>query len=58
MGAVWMRAKNDLRARWRGGVVLALVPGVAGGIVIANLVAALPGRPAARVQPAVVLRSE
>jgi hypothetical protein len=34
MGAVWMRAKNDLRARWRGALVLAVVIGVAGGIVM------------------------
>ncbi|MEX2555077.1 MAG: FtsX-like permease family protein [Actinomycetota bacterium] len=28
MSAVWMRARNDLRARWRGAVLLALVLGV------------------------------
>lgn len=34
MGAVWMRTRSDLRARWRGAVLLAVLLGVMGGIAI------------------------
>jgi Zn-dependent protease len=40
------------------GVGLALLAGVAATVVVANLVAAWPGRVAARTRPAVALRSE
>jgi DNA-binding NarL/FixJ family response regulator len=36
----------------------ALLAGVAGTVLVANLVAAWPGRVAARTRPAVALRSE
>ena len=113
MGAVWMRLRAELRAGWRSLLGLALVAGLAGGLVIAaaagarrtdtayermgvagglwgwtalaervgvvpaprvplvsllltvpaaalmaNLVAAIPGRVAARTQPAIVLRAK
>ncbi|TMK83251.1 MAG: hypothetical protein E6G46_03825, partial [Actinobacteria bacterium] len=35
MGAVWMRARAELRARWRASLGLAVVIGLAGGLVIA-----------------------
>lgn len=34
MAAAWMRAISDLRNRWRGAVMLALLLGLAGGIVL------------------------
>ena len=34
MTAVWMRALHDLRSRWRGALVLAVLFGVAGGFVM------------------------
>lgn len=34
MSAVWMRGLHELRTRWRGAVVLALLFGVAGGFVM------------------------
>ncbi|TMK53509.1 MAG: hypothetical protein E6G59_05480, partial [Actinobacteria bacterium] len=34
MSAVWMRARAELRARWRSSLGLALVIGLAGGLVI------------------------
>lgn len=34
MSAAWMRAAHELRSRWRGVVVLALLLGVAGGVVM------------------------
>src|SRR5687767_9681246 len=34
MSAVWMRALHDLRSRWRGAIVLALLLGVAGGVIM------------------------
>ena len=55
MAAVWMRLRAELRARWRATLALAVAPG---GLVVANLVAALPARAAAHTQPAVVLRTE
>ena len=36
MFAAWMRAMSDLRARWRGALVLALMFGIAGGIIMAT----------------------
>src|SRR5205823_9573940 len=35
MSAVWMRARAELRARWRASIALAIVIGLAGGMVIA-----------------------
>jgi ABC-type lipoprotein release transport system permease subunit len=55
MSAVWMRARAELRARARSWIGLALLP-IA--LVLANIIAAIPARIAARTQPAVVLRSE
>lgn len=34
MPAVWMRAQHELRHRWRGAIVLALLLGVAGGVIM------------------------
>src|SRR5438876_7813401 len=34
MAAVWMRFRSELRARWRGWLVVALLAGVAGGLVL------------------------
>ena len=47
MGAVWLRARVQLRGRVRASLLLA-----------ANLVAAVPGRAAGRLRPAAALRSE
>src|SRR5690349_706380 len=35
MSAVWMRARNELRTRWRALLSLALIAGVGGGAAIA-----------------------
>ncbi|MGZ4188877.1 MAG: hypothetical protein ACXVD2_03380, partial [Actinomycetota bacterium] len=35
MTAVWLRARAELRARWRASLGLALVIGLAGGLVVA-----------------------
>src|SRR6266571_5098992 len=35
MSAIWFRARAELRARWRASLALALVIGLAGGMVIA-----------------------
>lgn len=40
MGAVWARSRTDLRRRWRGTVVLALLVGLAGGVVVAAVAGA------------------
>lgn len=40
MAAVWIRARNDLRARWRGVLVLAVLIGIAGGIAMTAAVGA------------------
>jgi hypothetical protein len=58
MAAVWALVRARLRARRRALVGLALLAGVAGTVLVANLVAAWPGRVAARTRPAVALRSE
>ena len=34
MAAVWMRFRSELCARWRGWLVVALLAGVAGGLVL------------------------
>ena len=56
MAAVWMRVGAELRQRWRSSLALAVIAPAA--LVLANLIAALPGRAAARTQPAIVLRTE
>jgi len=53
MGAVWYRFRVELRTRWRAWIGLGLL-----GAAVANLAAVLPARAAARVRPAVALRSE
>jgi ABC-type antimicrobial peptide transport system permease subunit len=40
MSAVWMRARNELRSRWRALVVLALIAGLGGGAAIAAIAGA------------------
>ena len=35
MTAVWIRATNELRARWRAWLAIALMLGIAGGVVMA-----------------------
>src|SRR6266478_5500778 len=40
MTAVWMRARNELRARWRGLVSLALIAGLGGGAALAAVAGA------------------
>jgi ABC-type antimicrobial peptide transport system permease subunit len=40
MTAVWMRARNELRRRWRGLVSLALIAGIGGGAAIAAVAGA------------------
>ncbi len=39
-GAVWYRARAELRRRWRSTLVLALLAGLAGGIVLASVAGA------------------
>ena len=36
MGAVWMLARGEIRRRWRGAIVLALLVGVVGAVVLAT----------------------
>jgi hypothetical protein len=40
MTAVWVRARSDLRRRWRATVLLALLVGLAGGVVLAAVAGA------------------
>jgi hypothetical protein len=40
MGAIWYRARAELRRRWASTLVLALLAGVAGGIVVASVAGA------------------
>jgi ABC-type antimicrobial peptide transport system permease subunit len=40
MNAVWMRARNELRSRWRALLSLALIAGLGGGVAIAALAGA------------------
>ena len=40
MSAVWMRAQNELRTRWRALVSLALIAGIGGGVAIAAVAGA------------------
>src|SRR5438552_2641288 len=40
MSAVWMRARNELRLRWRGLVSLALIAGIGGGAALAAVAGA------------------
>ena len=40
MSAVWMRARNELRRRWRGLLSLALIAGVGGGAALAAVAGA------------------
>jgi hypothetical protein len=40
VGAVWYRARAELRRRWRSTLVLAVLAGVAGGIVLASVAGA------------------
>src|SRR6266550_5039927 len=40
MSAVWMRARNELRSRWRALVSLALIAGLGGGAAIAAVAGA------------------
>ena len=40
MTAVWMRARNELRLRWRGLVSLALIAGIGGGAALAAVAGA------------------
>jgi ABC-type antimicrobial peptide transport system permease subunit len=40
MTAVWMRARNELRRRWRGLISLALIAGIGGGAAIAAVAGA------------------
>src|SRR5205085_10712734 len=35
MTAIWIRAMNELRARWRAWLAIALMLGIAGGVVMA-----------------------
>ena len=74
MTPVLLRTRAELRARWKAWVSLTAMLGLFGGAVIAiaagvlltipatlllaNLIAYLPGRAAARVGAATVLRSE
>ena len=86
MTAVCIRAMNDMRARWRAWLAIALMVGISGGVaiffgtrrgarpspavpslfivlgvpgalILANLIAAVPARAAARAEPALVLRT-
>jgi hypothetical protein len=64
--ALLFRTRADLRSRWKAwlGVAVPTVSALriaalaAATLVVANVVAILPGRAAARVRPALVLRSE
>ena len=64
MSAVWMRVAWTTFADQIGVVPAARVPVAAaaltipGALLLANLIAALPARVAARMRPALVLRSE
>jgi hypothetical protein len=40
MGAVWYRARAELRRRWRSTLVLALLAGLTGGVVLASVAGA------------------
>ncbi|HEV2922158.1 MAG TPA: hypothetical protein VG673_23415, partial [Actinomycetota bacterium] len=40
MAAVWVRARAELRRRWRATVLLALLVGLAGGVVLAAVAGA------------------
>src|SRR5437879_2691005 len=40
MTAVWMRTRGELRARWRSLLALALILGVAGGVVLFSVAGA------------------
>jgi hypothetical protein len=60
LGAVWFRAQQELRGRWQSTLALVLLIGLSGavGLVVANLIAAVPASIAGQVRPAVVLRTE
>lgn len=48
MDAAWLRARSELRLRWRGFAALA----------VANLLGALPARIAVHTRPTAALRAE
>ncbi len=51
MAAVWMRFRGELRARWRGWLVVAVLAGVAGGLVLTAAAGARRTRLGARAAP-------
>lgn len=69
MTAAWPWGRSELRARWRSWVVLGLLAGaplalvalllvIPAAILVANVLAAVPARSAARIRPAEALRTE
>ncbi len=58
MSAVSYRCRAELRDRWKSVVALALLAGVSLVLLIANAIAFVPGRIAAGLRAAAVLRSE
>ncbi|HTR91356.1 MAG TPA: hypothetical protein VMI73_06420 [Trebonia sp.] len=57
----WYRFRRTLRRRWTGytvGPVLTVIAVLAGALLAANVVAAMPGRVAARTPAAALLRAE
>ena len=58
MSAVWYRSRAELRTRWKSVLALAVALAIPLVLLIANAVAFVPGRIAARLRPAAVLRSE
>jgi hypothetical protein len=59
VNVVRYRFRAELRTRWRSVVpVLALLLALPIVVLLVNLVAYVPGRVAARLRPAAVLRSE
>jgi ABC-type lipoprotein release transport system permease subunit len=63
MRAIWLRTSSELRCRWRATFRTARPPtaialAIPATLIVANLVAAIPGRVASRIHPAVILRTE
>jgi hypothetical protein len=59
MGAVWLNLRAELGVAGQADVPVALIlAAIPATLLLANLIAAGPGWAAARIRPALVLRSE